>query len=215
MSRICAFFRISVVELFGIENRHTLKGNVEDSVLRFAEGYAVQNKTSDEALLIKRFRACDDYGKQTISYIAERESERSASSGKPVRETVSLRVYCEPASAGYGNYIADGDYDTMSFDKSAVPPNTDFCVKLTGDSMAPDYPDGCLVFIESLDAIDDGQIGIFIVSDGAYCKKLVVDHGRRQTRLTSLNNKYEDIVVTEGEQFRTIGRVLGVAQQTR
>ncbi|MDR0303026.1 MAG: XRE family transcriptional regulator, partial [Treponema sp.] len=58
----------------------------------------------------------------------------------PEIETVELREYDEPAAAGYGNYLTNDGYKIRTFLKNEVPHGTDFCVRLDGDSMEPDYP---------------------------------------------------------------------------
>ncbi|MDR0293933.1 MAG: S24 family peptidase, partial [Oscillospiraceae bacterium] len=117
----------------------------------------------------------------------------------------------------YGNYLTNDGYKIRTFLKNEVPHGTDFCVRLDGDSMEPDYPNGSTVYVKAADAVDAGQIGIFMTdADGkAYCKKLIVDHHNRQTRLVSLNPEYEDIVITPDDDLRTVGRVLGVVREDK
>lgn len=58
-------------------------------------------------------------------------------------------------------------------------------------------------------SIEPGNIGIFVLNGQAYCKRLMVDRENQQIRLVSLNPKYDDIIVGEFDELRTVGRVLG------
>ena len=122
---------------------------------------------------------------------------------------IEIKVYDEPAAAGLGNYLDDPDFHIEQYPEYILPPGTDFGVRIDGDSMEPKIHNGYTVFVEAAPAIEPGQIGIFVLNDKAYCKKLVVDHERRQTRLVSLNSGYEDIVIQESDSFKTLGHVLG------
>lgn len=122
---------------------------------------------------------------------------------------VEIRVYDQPAAAGLGNYLDDPDYHMEYYPEDVIHPYADFGVLIDGDSMEPKVHDGGTVFVEAMQSIEPGQIGIFVLNGKSYCKKLAVDHGKRQIRLVSLNKKYEDIIVGEFDSFRTLGRVRG------
>lgn len=124
-------------------------------------------------------------------------------------EMVEIKIYDEPAAAGLGNYLDDPDFHIEQYPEHILPPGTDFGVRIDGDSMEPKIHNGYTVFVEAMPMIDPGQIGIFVLNGKSYCKKLAVDHEKRQTLLVSLNPEYEDIVIQEFDSFRTLGHVLG------
>ena len=128
---------------------------------------------------------------------------------KKRRNMVEIKVYDEPAAAGLGNYLDDPDYRMEQYPEHILPSGTDFGVRIDGDSMEPKIHNGYTVFVKAMPMIEPGQIGIFVFNGKSYCKKLVVDHSKRQTRLMSLNPKYEDIVIQEFDSFKTLGHVLG------
>lgn len=109
---------------------------------------------------------------------------------------VEIKVYEQPAAAGLGNYLDEPDYRIEQYPPKVIPAKTDFGVIISGDSMEPKIHDGGTVFVQSMSAIDPGQIGIFVLDGKAYCKKLAVDHENREIRLVSLNQEYEDIHVS-------------------
>lgn len=122
---------------------------------------------------------------------------------------IEIKVYDEPAAAGLGNYLDDPDFHIEQYPEHILPSGTDFGVLIDGDSMEPKIHDGYTVFVKAMPMIDPGQIGIFVLNGKSYCKKLAVDHEKRQTLLVSLNPEYEDIVIQEFDSFRTLGHVLG------
>lgn len=122
---------------------------------------------------------------------------------------VEIRVYDQPAAAGLGNYLDDPDFHIEQYPEYILPSGTDFGILIDGDSMEPKIHNGYTVFVKAMPMIEPGQFGIFVLNGKSYCKKLVVDHSKRQTRLVSLNPKYEDIVIQEFDSFKTLGHVLG------
>lgn len=122
---------------------------------------------------------------------------------------VEFKVYDQPAAAGLGNYIDTPGFSVEQYPAALAPEGAEFGVRISGDSMEPDIPNGCTVFVRPTPAVDPGDIGIFVYDGQAYCKKLIADRAARQTRLRSLNPAYGDIVVADEARLRTLGRVLG------
>lgn len=127
------------------------------------------------------------------------------------RETVQpmlrvLPVYLQPASAGTGQWLDDDLSEEMEVDNS-VPANAEFGVRLAGDSMSPRFADGQIVWARKAETAENGEIVLCVLNDQGYCKKLHRDeHG---VSLISLNTKYDPIPITEADEFRIMGRVVG------
>ncbi len=114
-----------------------------------------------------------------------------------------IRVYTQAAAAGLGNYIDDSDYEIRI---EPAPPEADFGILISGDSMEPNITDGETVYVKSMSSIEFGEIGIFIHRGNAYCKMLDQIDGR--PCLKSVNPKYAPIFITEFDDVRTVGKVL-------
>lgn len=134
------------------------------------------------------------------------------SSGKYKRKTAKIisianliRLYNMPVSAGTGNFLDSEDYEEVEKD-ATIPAEATFGVKISGDSMMPEYTDGQTVWIQQTEVLNDGEIGIFLLDGNAYCKKL--QNNKKGTFLISLNKKYNPIPITENSSFKTFGRVL-------
>ncbi len=122
---------------------------------------------------------------------------------------VEFKVYDQPAAAGLGNYIDTPDFTVEQYPAACAPDGAEFGVRISGDSMEPEIPNGCTVFVRPTPAVTPGEIGIFVLDAQAYCKKLIADRKARKAVLRSLNAKYADIVVEDETRLRTLGTVLG------
>lgn len=165
----------------------------------------------------------DDHGKGAVKAILNYESaaimaeeRQSADPDQPAFRAkkrsdgfVEYRVYDQPAAAGFGNYLDDPAYHIEQYPANIVPNGTEFCIKISGNSMAPDIRDGSTVFVCNRGSILPGQIGIFVLNGEAYCKKLVVDLEMGQVKLVSVNPDYPDRIIEECDDLRTVGLVLG------
>jgi len=162
---------------------------------------------------VRKYSACDERGKHTVDNVLEYEYNRTLRRGAQKifnTPTAEIKVYLQPSAAGYGNYLSDDSYDVISFPADRVSENADFGVRISGVSMEPDIPDGCIVFVRSCPAIDSGEIGIFNLNGEGYCKKLFIDHGIRIIKLLSLNKEYEPIEIKYEDTLYTFGKVIGI-----
>lgn len=117
-----------------------------------------------------------------------------------------LPVYLQPASAGTGQWLDDDLSEEMEVDDS-VPVSAEFGVRLAGDSMSPRFADGQIVWARKAETAENGEIVLCVLNDQGFCKKLRRDeHG---VALLSLNPKYEPIPITEADEFRIMGCVVG------
>ena len=99
---------------------------------------------------------------------------KSRRNDKPaaLRQTVAVKVFDTPAAAGSGSFLdTSEDYEMIDFDPANVPEDTDFGIRVTGDSMLPRYVPGQIVFVEQCKELFDGEIGVFIYDGNAYIKQ--------------------------------------------
>jgi len=119
----------------------------------------------------------------------------------PRRQRDFIPHYLLPASAGTGTFLDGDDHEMMAVDDT-VPPEATFALRISGDSMMPRFLDGQTVFVKEQPTVEIGQIGIFILNNEGYCKKL------GGASLISLNAAYPPIRLREYDELRTVGRVL-------
>lgn len=171
--------------------------------------------TPDEQSHIQKYRGCDQRGRDMVDTVLDYEFNRTTN---PVTEEsgeayIGVRVHFQAAAAGLNNYLTEDGYEEVMFPAASVPRGTDYGVRISGDSMEPDIPDGCIVFVKTKPAIESGKVGIFCLNGDGLCKRLEVDHDRRVIRLISDNEKYKPKKIRPDDDLRTYGEVLGWIMQ--
>ncbi|HFN8771669.1 TPA: LexA family transcriptional regulator [Staphylococcus aureus] len=107
-------------------------------------------------------------------------------------------------SAGVGERL-HGETLFTEMVKAPIPPH-DLALKVNGDSMEPMFKDGEIIFVEKTHNIKNGQIGIFIIEEEDYVKKVFVEDDR--LTLVSLNKEYRDLHFYRNESVRLVGKVI-------
>jgi SOS-response transcriptional repressor LexA len=119
-----------------------------------------------------------------------------------------IDIYETPVSAGHGNFLTDSVKTTITIeDKNAVPENAAFGVRISGDSMEPEFYNGEIAWVTQQNTIDNGEIGIVTLNGEAFIKKIQNDKGG--IFLVSLNSQYAPISVNENDRFDVFGKVVG------
>lgn len=112
------------------------------------------------------------------------------------------------ASAANPTELVYGDTVVEEEEFERVPNNADFAVPIIGDSMEPVIRNGQFVFVKEQPDVEDGEIAIVeIDGDGVTCKEVFKDYENQSIILRSINELYEDRVVSP-EQIRIIGKVV-------
>lgn len=166
----------------------------------------------DEIEYIEKYRSLDPYGKETVSYILDREAERVATLQEKDKQIAglgkslnpppaSLRIYTymhKIASAGKGFYFEDIPTDTI---EAPYHKDADFIIGVNGDSMEPTYSDGDMVYVEKCQIVNVGEIGIFVLNNECLIKEA------GENGLISHNPKYA--LIAGNENILCVGKVLG------
>ena len=79
----------------------------------------------------------------------------------------------------------------------------DFVIRVTGDSMEPEFYDHDCVLIRKQISIYDGDVGLFVYQGDVFIKVW------QEGQLRSLNQNYAPIKITDWDRFQTVGKVLG------
>lgn len=124
-------------------------------------------------------------------------------------KVVTIKHSIHKVSAGFGEALYEADnFEDISVYNSDIVDKADFALTVDGDSMIPKfYPDD-VILVKQQDAVDIGEICVYIVNNEGFVKKYGGD------RLISLNPKYEDILFEEysPDEIICCGLVLGKAQ---
>lgn len=123
---------------------------------------------------------------------------------KPTTKTIIIPFYRIPTSAGTGSWLFDETpVEYTNVPKTDQTSSADFMLEVRGDSMQPKFSDGDRVLVKCSESIYEGEIGVFILNNESYIKKM----GRNE--LISLNPAYNPIKLTEYDDIRCAGKVLG------
>lgn len=118
-------------------------------------------------------------------------------------KNVIIPFYRTPASAGLGAWLSDETpVEYINIPKTDKTNEADFLLEVRGDSMQPKFFDGDRVLVKQSDSIYEGEIGVFILNNESYIKKM----GRGE--LISLNPAYKPIKLTEYDDIRCAGKVI-------
>lgn len=195
---LCDIYGTTADDAFGFKRKHEL------------------SKEEHEAL--KKYRTFSDEEKGAINtlfnYISslhDRPKGESISVQLPILRfspaedaTIELPKALHAASAGTGQFANDDTAVQTEVRLTGTTRQADYLLPITGDSMEPDYPNGCTVAVKSQSTIAIGEVGVFAYNSELYIKR------RGRKGLESLNPNYETIKVTDFDALRCLGLVLGV-----
>lgn len=163
--------------------------------------------TDIEIAHIKKYRVLDFYGKRSVDAVLDAEYDRMTHIVEREQKgwVTYISCYDLAVSAGFGEPMGDTYYtNKLEIPTERVPENAHFCVRVNGDSMEPAYKDGDIVFVERIEGtVREGEIGVFALNGEGFIKRL------GSHKLISLNPEYSPIELTEFDDLRCQGRVLG------
>ncbi|MFG5473442.1 helix-turn-helix domain-containing protein [Enterococcus faecalis] len=109
-------------------------------------------------------------------------------------------------SAGTGEFLTDETCEEIELPIEQIPDEADFCLSVNGDSMEPIFHNNDYVFVKRQSEIYSGNIGVVIVNGESFLKRIWFENNF--VRLESFNKKYKDVIITEKDEFRIVGKVV-------
>ena len=116
-------------------------------------------------------------------------------------------------SAGYGKEALEEATHWIKLPAS-IARNAAFGTFVAGDSMEPKINDGDLLLVQDTPQLDSGEIGIFLLNEKVYCKRFHYNPITKELVLKSLNTNYEPMFISEDDNFRIVGKVVGIYDYT-
>ncbi len=141
----------------------------------------------------------------------------------PARAMITIPTSYIRAAAGVGNFMDDENFEDREYPENAVPAGTDFALFVDGESMAPIYINGQVVFVQQSETIKPGQVGIFSIDnevvikiydeqepDESFLEEFTDSSGEvhPQVVLRSYNSEWEPRPISPYQEFHIYGRVL-------
>lgn len=189
---------LKLAEYFDTSVDFLLRGQTKTPAVQADSGL------SDEAMRLARmYDAFDAHGREMVNVAAECERRR-LNSDRADSKVVYLNHSIQKASAGTGFELDYEQMERWGVEYNDLTRRADYCVTVSGDSMEPMYYDEDVVLVKATQAVDVGEIGLFVVDGKGYIKKQGVG------QLISVNQDYDDIVLNPYLRVDCVGRVLGV-----
>lgn len=168
--------------------------------------------SEDEQELLDIFKELPEKQKIMVLERAKTLAELLGEQGENVQngpygpKTIMTTINIAEVAAGAGistPFTIDNVFKPKEVPYDAVPEGTDCGVPINGDSMEPDYPNGCIVWVKLTKQIQDGDVIIATLNGEPYCKIYQPDG------LHSFNENYDIIRVSDSDNFDVFGKVIG------
>lgn len=211
---IADYFNVSLDYLvYGKENTSTLSDDVKEllayynnlsdidrgKLLGKAETLAelAAEKTANERTAEQSKKAIEI----TVPAADEQPESEVDESEQPLIK-IMHSFYKVSAGRGFG-LSGDEEWEEIEIPDTPEARKADYALTIQGDSMEPIYYNGDIVLVKKQDAVEIGQVGIFVLDGTGFIKKYNGD------RLISLNEKYDDILLKNYSDCQCDGRVIG------
>ena len=183
---ICEALQITLYQLYGLDDPSVKYTAVEDIIENYRQltpGHQYALRAMAQNLLqVQQAEGC-----RGIHKLTRFEHQLSAGIGDP-------------------NEFEDSGTPIYVYDDS-ITCRADCVFTVNGDSMEPDYPDGCMVLVKRISdsgELTPGDIGVFMIDNETYIKEY------REDGLHSLNPAYPVMRFSDFEHVYLIGRIIGV-----
>jgi len=212
-------------------------GKREPDVLKIKKIAAALNTTGDELLgtsiknnelskeamsLAEKYDSLDDRGKSVVKALVNHEYEFLQTLKNKYKEEFACETNIIPmkrqiplshlpTSAGTGVYLDSSNYELIDIYDVPETKAANFAVRISGDSMEPEYFDGDIALVKQQPCVEDGEVGVFILNNEGYIKKCVTKNDK--CYLVSLNPKYPPMEINSYDELKTAGKVIGVAKE--
>lgn len=178
----------------GISTQSKAAGRLMELALRTLEVTGAEPLPPEAEDAGRDYLALDDWGRRAVRAVLDAERQRMEEEAQYRADLADgagprvISLFVEPSAAGLPAPTVGRDYEFYELGPGD-PPGAAYAVRLQGDSMEPEFPDGSIVFVNH-DALRDGDIGIFSVDGGTVCKQYHQEGGA--VYLFSLNRRRAD-----------------------
>jgi len=211
---IAKFFDVSLDYLvYGKEDTKTVSNDVKELLSYYSalsdidKGKVIERAETLAELAAERAakeRAAKQPKKAAQIAIPTADEQPEPENDEPEQPLIKIMHSFYKVSAGRGfDLSGDEDWEEIEIPDTHEARKADYALTIQGDSMEPIYYDGDIVLVKKQDAVEIGQVGIFVLDGSGFIKKYNGD------RLISLNEKYDDILLEDYNDCRCDGRVIG------
>ena len=153
------------------------------------------------------------YNRLPLLRIASHSLPESASYDPELEELTTVIVLNKKvplfelaACAGDGFYSSGPSNVDHEIETSYV--NADYAVRISGKSMEPTIEDQSIVFVQDVEELFDGDIGIFVVDNDVMCKRYRESKEGKWLEPDNKSPEYKSINFSNHTECRIQGKVL-------
>ena len=187
LPNICEALQITLYHLYGLDDPSVKYTTVEDAFMENYRQLTPGHQYAVRAMAQNLLQVQQAEARRKIHKLTRFEHQLAAGIGDPN----------EFEDAGTPLYVYDDPLTCRA----------DCVFTVNGDSMEPDYPDGCMVLVKRISdsgELTPGGIGAFMIDNETYIKEY------RPDGLHSLNPAYPVMRFSDEDSVYLIGRVMGV-----
>lgn len=181
-------------------------GVSETELLAMLNDTVKVNPAVDVSPLMQKYNALDKHGKMVVDFVIEAEYQRCTKAEEVVEKpkTKIIPLFC--AAAGPGEPPSQDGFEDYEVDEDNP---ARFAVKISGDSMEPEFHDGDIVLCRKKRP-EIGEIAVMMVDGFIYVKQYI--EGINGFYLRSLNRKRKDcdldVLYSGGQRVEGYGTVI-------
>ena len=187
LPNICEALQITLYQLYGLDDPSVKYTPMEDAFMGIYRQLTPGHQYAVRAMTQNLLQVQQAEGHRKIHKLTRFEHQLAAGIGDP-------------------NEFEDSGTPIYVYDDSLTC-RADCVFTVNGDSMEPDYPDGCMVLVKRISdsgELTPGDIGVFMIDNETYIKEY------REDGLHSLNPAYPVMRFSDFEHVYLIGRIIGV-----
>lgn len=211
---LCNYYKIDPIDLIGADLTFDLdeKKQQEQQILSV---YNNLPSDSDKKRIVDFILGIGEYDTSNIIKLKDTSEQNTQPPDNIVHlinmgEIIYIDTHPQPVSAGKGNIYIDDIPVSKLYPSTAISSKAGYCVRISGDSMYPNYLDGDIVYVDNRTKdLINGDIGIFVYDGEAYCKRYYKENDIK--KLISLNpdqEKYSPIII-KNNTLEVQGKVIG------
>ena len=198
LKKLCSILNVSSDELLEIEGTFSHLKDDEKNLIASYRSLPKREKEYVRGFVGIMTEAQSSMDEPQIYAITDHVSD------KAVRRMVKLPLNPLSICAGNGIFLEEeGEGEYLQLKYEPILSKCDEILRVSGDSMEPEYSDGDLVLVQHADMLNYGETGVFAVDGEGLIKKYQKDG------LYPLNPKYSVIRPGSESHVRCFGRVLG------
>ena len=154
----------------------------------------------------QKYNALDKHGKKVVDFVLDAEYQRCMNAEEVVEKTKTKIIPLFCAAAGPGEPPSQDGFEDYEVDEDSP---ARFAVKISGDSMDPEFHDGDIVLCRKKRP-EIGEIAVMMVDGFIYVKQYI--EGINGFYLRSLNRKRKDcdldVLYSGGQRVEGYGTVI-------